>query len=117
MPASIVVPISLLVVGLLGIGISIPMLLGRIPRNPVYGLRTKLTLSSDEIWYPANRFAAKVLIAWGLINILVAIPALGMLPLSDRAQLLLCLAPLSIAPLCLWGIRRVKQKFGGHIAK
>ena len=61
MPPSVVVPISLIVVGIVGIGLSIPMLLNRIPRNQVYGLRTKLSLSSDEIWYPANRFAAKLL--------------------------------------------------------
>lgn len=117
MPPSVVVPISLIVVGLVGIGLSIPMLLNRIPRNQVYGLRTKLTLSSDEIWYPANHFAAKLLIAWGVVNMLIAIPAFRMLPLSDKAQFLLCLPPLSIGAICLFGIRWVNKKYGRHTAK
>jgi uncharacterized membrane protein len=117
MHPSIVVPISLIVVGLVGIGLSIPMLLNKIPRNQVYGLRTRLTLSSDEIWYPANRFAAKLLIAWGIVNVLVAIPALRMLPLSDTAQFMLCIPPLSIVALCLFGIRWVNKKYGRHTAK
>ncbi len=114
MHPSIVVPISLIVVGLVGIGLSIPMLLNKIPRNQVYGLRTRLTLSSDEIWYPANRFAAKLLIAWGIVNVLIAFPALRMLPLSDTAQLMLCIPPLSIVALCLFGIRWVNKKYGRH---
>jgi uncharacterized membrane protein len=112
MHPSIVVPISLIVVGLVGISLSIPMLLNKIPRNQVYGLRTRLTLSSDEIWYPANRFAAKLLIAWGIVNVLIAIPALRMLPLSDTAQLILCIPPLSIVAICLFGVRWVNQKYG-----
>jgi uncharacterized membrane protein len=117
MHSSIVVPISLIVVGLVGISLSIPMLLNRIPRNQVYGLRTKLTLSSDEIWYPANRFAARLLIAWGIVNVLIAIPALRMLPLSDKAQFMLCIPPLSIVAICLLGIRRVNKKYGRHTAE
>ncbi len=117
MHSSIVVPISLIVVGLIGIGLSIPILLNRIPRNQVYGLRTKLTLSSDEIWFPANRFAAKLMIAWGIVNVLIAIPALRMLPLSDTAQFMLCLPPLSIVAICLFVVRWVNRKYGRPTAK
>ena len=117
MHSSIVVPISLIVVGFVGIGLAIPVLLNRIPRNQVYGFRTKLTLSSDEIWYPANRFAAKLLIAWGMVNVLIAIPALWMLPLSGTAQLVLCVPPLSIVALCGFGIRWVNRKYGRNAAK
>lgn len=117
MHPSIVVPISLIVVGLVGIGLSIPLLLNKVPRNPVYGFRTRLTLSSDEIWYPANRFAAKLLIPWGIVNVLIAIPALRMLPLSDAAQLMLCIPPLSIVAICLFGICWVNKKYGHHTSK
>ena len=117
MHSSIIVPISLIIVGLVGIGLSIPMLRNRIPRNQVYGLRTKLTLSSDEIWYPANRFAAKLLIAWGIVNVLTAIPALRMLPLSNTTQLVLCIPPLSIVALCLFCMRWVNKRYGRHKLK
>ena len=37
------------------IALSIPLILEWIPRNWFYGLRTRRTLSSDQVWYPANR--------------------------------------------------------------
>ena len=37
--------------------LNIPLYLGKIKRNGWYGFRTPRTLSSDEIWYPANREA------------------------------------------------------------
>ncbi|MDF1752604.1 MAG: SdpI family protein [Verrucomicrobiales bacterium] len=33
-------------------------------RNQLYGFRTRKTLSSDEIWYPANQYAGKALLWW-----------------------------------------------------
>jgi len=42
--------------------VSIPLVLGVIPRNRVYGIRPSKTLSDDKVWYPANRFGG-----WALI--------------------------------------------------
>jgi len=42
--------------------VSIPMILQKVPPNPLYGLRTKLTLSKSEIWYPANAFSGRMLL-------------------------------------------------------
>ena len=36
---------------------GIPMVLGIIPPNRYYGYRTRKTLASPEVWYPANRIA------------------------------------------------------------
>ena len=36
---------------------GLPMVLGLIPRNRFYGVRTARTLSDDDIWYPVNRVA------------------------------------------------------------
>jgi hypothetical protein len=41
---------------------SIPLVIGIVPRNRVYGIRTCKTLSDDSIWYPANRFGG-----WSMI--------------------------------------------------
>ena len=38
--------------------ISIPLILRKIPRNPVYGYRTPATLGDDKIWYEANAYFA-----------------------------------------------------------
>jgi SdpI/YhfL family protein len=45
----------LLFVPLLIIVLSIPMILRKVPRNSLYGFRTAYTLSSDEVWYRANK--------------------------------------------------------------
>ena len=42
--------------------LSIPLIIGIVPRNRFYGIRTRKTLSDDAIWYPANRFGG-----WALI--------------------------------------------------
>jgi uncharacterized membrane protein len=42
--------------------VSVPMILGRVPPNPLYGFRTRRTLSSPAVWYPANRFSG-----WALL--------------------------------------------------
>lgn len=55
---------------LIGVGVpllilllSIPMVMGKVPPNGVYGFRTPKTLSSPEIWYPANRASGWFMLA------------------------------------------------------
>ena len=42
------------------------MVLQKIKPNYLYGFRTKKTLSDEKIWYPANKYAGKVLIYAGI---------------------------------------------------
>ena len=42
--------------------VSVPLILGKVPPNSIYGFRTRLTLSSPDIWYPANTFSG-----WALL--------------------------------------------------
>lgn len=42
---------------LLTAGLSVPLILRKVPPNPFYGLRTRRTFSSRRIWYAANRIA------------------------------------------------------------
>ena len=55
--------------------VSVPLVLGLIPRNRFYGVRTRKTLSEDRIWYAVNRLAAAVLmvgsVVYGLVALLV----------------------------------------------
>jgi uncharacterized membrane protein len=37
--------------------VALPLVLGLIPRNRLFGFRTKKTLSDDGIWYGVNRSA------------------------------------------------------------
>jgi uncharacterized membrane protein len=45
--------------------LSIPMILEWVPRNRIYGFRTPYTLSSDALWYRANRASGMTLPAAG----------------------------------------------------
>ena len=58
---------------------SIPLVLGVVPRNRVYGFRTCKTLSDDKVWYPANRFGG-----WALIIACVFYLALSSLAPYDQ---------------------------------
>ena len=48
---------------------SIPMILGKVPPNGAYGFRTPKTLSSPEVWYPANRASGWFMLAAMVISI------------------------------------------------
>lgn len=58
---------------------TIPLILGLIPRNRIYGIRLAKTLASDEAWYRANRFGGIVMLIGSLIYLAVAavIPTAG----------------------------------------
>jgi uncharacterized membrane protein len=64
--------------------ISVPLIQGKVARNGIYGFRTPKTLSSDRIWFPANRymgrdlFVAGVAIAAGSLLMLLGAPLLGL---------------------------------------
>jgi hypothetical protein len=47
---------------------SIPLMRGRVRRNGIYGLRVRKTLSSDAIWYPANRYFGEEMFKSGLVS-------------------------------------------------
>ncbi len=107
--------ISAFVVGVVVIALSIPFLFNKVPRNSIYGFRTKLTKSSDEVWYPANRFAAKGLIIWGVVNIIAGFIALKFQPLTPLGQSLLMATTLSVLIVLVVCLIWVKKKFG-HLA-
>ncbi|MCO6451069.1 MAG: SdpI family protein [Caldilineales bacterium] len=55
------------------IGLSIPMIRGKVKPNAFYGFRIPLTTNNPEIWYPANRYAGKWLCALGVILLLASL--------------------------------------------
>lgn len=67
--------------GLLFAGLGVPLLQGRIPRNPWYGFRTPRTLASDEVWYPANRYMGRDLVVSGGVS---AAGSLLLLPVAPH---------------------------------
>ncbi len=52
--------------------LAIPLILGIMPPNWGYGIRTSKTLSNKEVWYRANRFGGVVIVIASLVYLLVA---------------------------------------------
>jgi hypothetical protein len=91
-----------LVSGLLLSAIAVPLIRNQVPRNPWYGFRVPKTLASDAVWYPANRYMGRWLLASGLI---VVAGVLALWPFAGRmsvdtvgwAGLALTVVPLAVA--------------------
>jgi cadmium resistance protein CadD (predicted permease) len=62
---SFLAPITLIVV-------SIPMLLNLVPRNWMYGVRTRETMASDAAWEAGNRLGALAIIRASVVWLLAA---------------------------------------------
>jgi len=52
--------------GLLLAGLSVPMILQKIPPNGLYGFRLPSTMESPELWYKVNAYAGRRLLVVGL---------------------------------------------------
>jgi len=48
--------------------IAIPLILRKVPRNPVYGFRTPTTLSNDFIWFETNAYYGRALLMASLVT-------------------------------------------------
>jgi uncharacterized membrane protein len=71
------------VVGLVLIGISIPLIMRKVPPNSFYGCRTRKTLSDPKIWYEANHTSGIDFCVAGLI---VFVSSLAMLILGQNVE-------------------------------
>ena len=98
-------------IGLLMVGLSIPIIRGRIAPNNWYGFRTKRTLADPDIWYTVNAWAGRRLLGIG-----AALTVLGLLafavPESALDAYFLALALLMVAGvvwLLIAGVRRSRK--------
>ena len=67
------------VVGLIFLGVLIPLVIRKIGRNALYGFRTRETLASDKAWYAVNYGAAKtgVYMSIGMVIFGIVLALLG----------------------------------------
>ena len=100
------------VVGLVLIGISIPLILCNVPPNSFYGCRTRKTLSDPKIWYEANHISG---IDFCLSGAIVLVAAMLMLLFGQNlntnfavATLLMVLL-LSMAGVAVHGLVTLKR--------
>lgn len=68
--------------------LAVPLALGMVPPNGLYGFRTPKTMSSPDIWYPANRFAGWWMIAAGALTVCFNFVVLSMHRDSPEASLI-----------------------------
>jgi len=101
-------------IGLLFVGIGIPLALGKVRPNPWYGFRTAKTLSSTSIWYAANHVAGIDLIIAGAA-IVLGVAAIYLLretliptlPLATCAFSLFVVAMVTIVIHGFWFLSRI----------
>jgi uncharacterized membrane protein len=53
--------------------IAIPLILRKVPRNSVYGFRTRSTLENDFVWYKANAYFGRVFFISSFISALLIV--------------------------------------------
>jgi len=110
---AMIVGASWIAVGLITIGLAIPLLNGKVGRNPYYGARFSQSFASDEAWFAINRFAAKRMMLWspGLIG--VGLLAL-FLPLGAHPgwALILAFAPLVLVVVPAIEAWRFAKRYG-----
>jgi uncharacterized membrane protein len=94
--------------GLALMALSVPMIREQVPRNGWYGFRVPKTLASDEVWYPANRFMGRELLACGAVwtaGALALAVIAGRLPVDAVGWLGLALTSIPLAVAVYRGIR------------
>jgi uncharacterized membrane protein len=90
-PFSLLVPCAIIAVA------SVPMMLGLVPPNGIYGFRTRKTLSSPRIWSRANRFAGCALFIASAISAAIFLVHPEYASGRSLAGLPVLLVPLGIA--------------------
>lgn len=72
--------VTLVCLALILIAVSVPLLLGKVKMNAVYGFRFRKAFESDENWYLINSYGAKALIRWALLIMITGIAGLYIEP-------------------------------------
>lgn len=83
-------------VGLLLIGLAVPLILQRVGMNPLYGVRLRQAFVSEANWYAINRYGGWWLAAAGALVLLVGALVLWRPPVATGPVLLAALAPAAI---------------------
>ena len=75
MDADLVLLIASWFLGMVFLGVAVPLIRKKVPPNRFYGLRTSATLADEAVWYEANARAGRDVFRLGL---LVAVAGTGL---------------------------------------
>lgn len=98
MLANTPIALSLLCLGILVIAVNVPLLQGKIKRNPLYGIRTPKAFESDELWFKINRYGAKQMILWSALTAVLGALTF-FIPFATPTQLIVWFSLASLLPL------------------
>ncbi|MGA3065683.1 MAG: SdpI family protein [Tepidisphaeraceae bacterium] len=110
---AIIIGVSCLGIAAGLIGISIPLVQGKVRPNRFYGVRLKASFASDEAWYAINRFGGQQLIFWSGPIIAIGLAAF-FLPLKANpiAALLVGFSPVVFILIATIRIIGFAERFG-----
>lgn len=81
--------------------VSLPLIFRKVPRNPVYGYRTRATLSDDELWYEANAYFGRWLVILSFLAVFAAVALYFWRGVSPETymnlSIVLMIAPVTVA--------------------
>jgi len=63
----LLVAASLLVVGIVTVGLSLPLIYRKVPMNRFYGIRIPQAFASTERWYAINAHGGRLLASWSCL--------------------------------------------------
>ncbi|MBU2761267.1 SdpI family protein [Acidithiobacillus sulfurivorans] len=64
--------VLLFLLGVVSIGVGLPLYWNQIPSNPFYGIRIPKALESEESWYAINHVGGKRIVVAGICFIMLA---------------------------------------------
>jgi uncharacterized membrane protein len=91
--------VTVFVIDFLFVGLSIPLILRKVPRNVVYGFRICATLADDFVWYEANAYFGRGLVISSFISAAAVLIVYGVGSVSQPFFFLLTIAALIVPPL------------------
>jgi hypothetical protein len=84
--------------------LAVPLALGMVPPNALYGFRTSKTRSSPDIWYPANRFAGWLMVAASALAICINFVFVSMHPDWPEERIIPWLAGVLVGSMLLGAV-------------
>ncbi len=113
--------VTILICNAVFVIISIPLILRKVPRNIVYGFRTRATLENDFVWYEANAYFGKLFLISSLVSALLMV----FLYLSDifpmenfiKTSIAVLVVPSMVAVLLTFNYIKKLNKIGRDEAK
>lgn len=85
--ASVAIGVVNVATAILIIGISMPLVKGKIPMNKLYGIRFKKSYASEENWYKINEYGGKQPIIWSIPLLLFGV-LIFFIPLDGNSNLI-----------------------------